>query len=174
MLLKWFWIILQFYNKQSFKLPNKKGTECYKPGILLSHINLYWPHNMFLDNYVNTCIEALLGWFRSKSSVLHYQDVIRKRPLRHGAAPLVINNLLLQMEWLLQHLQSNRTRDNNTGKLTFTVTCAHESQGNKSIAPHSIKFHGDKPLKMNCLVICHEQLVYKLTDDKLWLPSWPY
>lgn len=59
---------------------------------------------------------------------------------------MVINNLLLQMEWLLSHLQSNRTRGNNTGKLMFTVACANESQVKNCIVPHFIKFHGNKQL----------------------------
>jgi len=59
---------------------------------------------------------------------------------------MVINNLLLQMEWLLHHLQSNRTHGNNTGKLMFTVACANESQVNNCIVPHFIEFHGNMQL----------------------------
>lgn len=69
-----------------------------------------------------------------------------KWPVRHKAALMVINNLLLQMEWLLSHLRSNRTRGNNTGKLMFTVACANESQVNNCIVLHFIKFHGNKQL----------------------------
>lgn len=68
-----------------------------------------------------------------------------KEPLRCNAAPMVINNLLLQMEWLLYHLQSNRTRD-YTGKLMFTGACANESQVINSFVRDFIKFHGNKQL----------------------------
>lgn len=36
----------------------------------------YWLHNLYFDNYVNTYIEVLVGWFMHKISTLHYQDVI--------------------------------------------------------------------------------------------------
>lgn len=127
---------------------------------------------MFCYNCVNTHIlnHILVGLSQACCTTKMWSATL-KRTLRHKAAPVVINNLLLQMEWLLQHLQSNRTRDNNTGKLTFTVTCAHESQGNKSIAPHSIKFHGDKQL-LNTVFNLKTSLTSALKYDLSCHLSW--
>lgn len=71
------------------------------------------------------------------------------------------------MEWLLYHLQSNRTRDNNTGKLMFTVACANESQVNNGIVPHFIKFHGNKQL-FNTVFNLVTSLTFALKYDLSW------
>lgn len=75
------------------------------------------------------------------------------------------------MEWLLHHLQSNRTRGNNTGKLMFTVACANESQVNKSIVPHFIKFHGNKQL-FNTVFNLETSLTFALKYDPSYHLSW--
>ncbi len=75
------------------------------------------------------------------------------------------------MEWLLHHLQSNRTRGNNTGKLMFTVARAHESQVNKCSLPDFIQFHGNKQL-FNTVFNLETSLTFALKYDLSCHLSW--